>query len=228
MLKKKVVITLLILISLFVTFSKKTLANPTTSIFVSPSTKTVDVDDTFSIDVKISDVTNLTCWEFKLYFNNAVLNCTDAAEGPFLKSGGSTFWQETIDNPGGKVHLASTLLGLTSVNGSGFLATVTFKAIASGDSTLHLADTKLGDEHIPPLPISHNTVDGNVTVTGGQLPGDANGDCKVDWKDLLIFAMAYGSSEGEPAYVPEADFNSDGKIDWKDLLVLARNYGTTC
>ena len=68
-------------------------------------------------------------------------------------------------------------------------------------------------------------IDGTVKVT---IPGDVNGDCKVDWKDLLVLAMAYGSNKGEPRYVAEADFNSDGKIDWKDLLVLARNYGTTC
>ena len=59
------------------------------------------------------------------------------------------------------------------------------------------------------------------------LPGDANEDGKVDWKDLLVLARAYGSKLGEAAYVPEADFNGDGKIDWKDLLVLARNYGRT-
>ena len=67
--------------------------------------------------------------------------------------------------------------------------------------------------------------DGTVKI---KIPGDANGDKKVDWQDLLIFARAYGSFQGEPAYVPEADFNSDGKIDWKDLLALARNYGKTC
>jgi len=60
-----------------------------------------------------------------------------------------------------------------------------------------------------------------------SMPGDANDDSKVDWKDLLILARAYGSKPGEAAYVPEADFNSDGKIDWKDLLTLARNYGRT-
>jgi len=57
------------------------------------------------------------------------------------------------------------------------------------------------------------------------IEGDINKDTEVDWKDLLILAMAYGSEEGEESYVPEADFNSDGEIDWKDLLVLAQNYG---
>ena len=68
-------------------------------------------------------------------------------------------------------------------------------------------------------------IDGTVMI---KILGDINGDGQVGWRDLLILAMAYGSIEGEPGYVPEADFNSDGKIDWKDLLVLARNYGKTC
>ena len=59
-----------------------------------------------------------------------------------------------------------------------------------------------------------------------KVSGDIYLDGRVDWKDLLILARAYGSSIGEPGYVPEADFNSDGKIDWKDLLTLALNYGS--
>jgi len=58
-----------------------------------------------------------------------------------------------------------------------------------------------------------------------EFSGDINEDGRVDWNDLLIFAMAYGCNEGESGYVAEADFNSDGKIDWQDLLTLALNYG---
>lgn len=55
--------------------------------------------------------------------------------------------------------------------------------------------------------------------------GDINSDEEVNWRDLLTFALAYGSMEGEPKYVPEADFNDDGEIDWQDLLLLAQSYG---
>jgi hypothetical protein len=58
-----------------------------------------------------------------------------------------------------------------------------------------------------------------------QLPGDINGDYKVDHKDLLLLAGAYGSNEGEPNYDPEADIDNDGKVDHRDLLILAANYG---
>lgn len=57
------------------------------------------------------------------------------------------------------------------------------------------------------------------------ISGDINKDMKVDWKDLLMLARAYGAEKGEPSYLPGADLNDDDEIDWKDLLILAMNYG---
>lgn len=68
----------------------------------------------------------------------------------------------------------------------------------------------------------NSLTDGFFRIT---IPGDINGDFKVDHKDLLLLAGAYGSPIGEPRYVPEADVDNDGKVDHKDLLILAGNYG---
>jgi hypothetical protein len=149
-------------------FTLKTSATSTT-IAVDPSTSTATVGETFSININVTDVTNLTCWEFKLYFRNDVLNCTAVSEGPFLKSVGSTFFNKTILNnyntTHGQILAYSTLLGPVSISGSGVIATITFKAIGVGDTLLDLTDTKLGDEKIPPQPIPHTTTDGTATVT---------------------------------------------------------------
>jgi hypothetical protein len=53
------------------------------------------------------------------------------------------------------------------------------------------------------------------------VPGDANGDRKVDFVDLLILAQNYGKSGG----FPQGDFNADGSVGFDDLLLLAQNYG---
>jgi parallel beta-helix repeat protein len=55
--------------------------------------------------------------------------------------------------------------------------------------------------------------------------GDINGDFKVDHKDLLLLASAYGSKTGDAEYISEADIDCSGKVDHKDLLILASNYG---
>lgn len=147
-------------------FTTHVLANPSTVIYVSPDSKTVNVGDTFSVNVEVADVVGLTCWQFTLYFNKAVLQCTGATEGPFLKSGGGTIFGKTIDNTNGNVAPYCSLLGNTQVSGSGVLVIITFSATAAGQSTLHLADTLLGNTQIPPKDMPHSTSDGVVYVGG--------------------------------------------------------------
>ena len=139
-----------------------------TTLGINPPESYVTVNKTFSVDVNVTNVANLTSWQFTAYFLNSVLNCTNVVEGPFLKSGGSTFFNKTITNnynsTYGKILAYSTLLGLTEVDGSGVLATITFTPLGIGDTPIHLSDTKLGDTNIPPNPIDHTTSDGTVHV----------------------------------------------------------------
>jgi CARDB/Cohesin domain len=143
----------------------------TTTVAISPTSTVANLGDTFSVNVTVTDIVNFTSWELKIYWLKAVLNCTNAVEGPFLKTGGSTFFNKTIydnyNSTHGYILAYSTLLGMTAVNGGGVIVTVTFKAVGGGITPLTLKDTKLGDEKIPPQPIPHVDVDGTVTVTGG-------------------------------------------------------------
>lgn len=60
----------------------------------------------------------------------------------------------------------------------------------------------------------------------GTLPGDANGDCKVDGVDFVVVFNHYGlpASGG----VTEGDFNGDGKVDGVDYVILLNHYGWVC
>jgi len=150
--------------------SVRVLAAPTT-VQVDPPSSNVAVLATFNINITVTDVQNLTGWEFKLFYKNAVLNCTGVTQGPFLMTGGSTFMTKQINNnynsTHGRILAGCALLGQNvSANGSGTLTTVTFRAVGGGDSVLDLVDTKLSDEKIPPQPIPHSAVDGTVHVTG--------------------------------------------------------------
>jgi hypothetical protein len=56
------------------------------------------------------------------------------------------------------------------------------------------------------------------------LSGDANGDRRVDFGDLVVLAQNYGGSgRGWAA----GDFTGDGMVSFADLVVMAQRYGVT-
>jgi len=66
----------------------------------------------------------------------------------------------------------------------------------------------------------------DILITGGpRLPGDVNGDGKVDSQDLGALGIAYGSKLGDPNWNPAADFDANGAVDSRDLGILGANYG---
>jgi hypothetical protein len=62
----------------------------------------------------------------------------------------------------------------------------------------------------------------NCTCT---LPGDVNGDWKVDIKDLAAVGKAYGSVPGSGNWNANADFNGDWRISLMDLVIVGKNFG---
>lgn len=55
--------------------------------------------------------------------------------------------------------------------------------------------------------------------------GDCNGDNEVSVGDYAVISSAFGSSEGEPGWDPQADLNGDGSVDIGDLAILSTNFG---
>jgi parallel beta-helix repeat protein len=62
-----------------------------------------------------------------------------------------------------------------------------------------------------------------VVVT---IPGDVNGNSKVNYEDLFRLADAYGSTPDDDNWDPECDINDDDKVNYVDLFTLADYYGT--
>jgi parallel beta-helix repeat protein len=76
-----------------------------------------------------------------------------------------------------------------------------------------------------------NALSTGATDPPTTIPGDINGDGKVNLQDLVIFANAYGTTPasggipGDPhAWNPNADINGDLKVDDGDLAILANHY----
>jgi dUTPase len=64
----------------------------------------------------------------------------------------------------------------------------------------------------------------DVTLEFNFLPGDANGDGAIDFRDLVALAQNYGRA---PRDFSQGDFNYDGTVDFRDLVVLAQGYNTS-
>jgi adhesin HecA-like repeat protein len=132
---------------------------------IEPPSQSVHAGQSFSLDVKITGVTDLFAFQFALAFTPGVLAATSITEGPFLARGGTTFFiPGTIDNAGGTIAATGdSLLGpLAGVTGSGTLATISFQALAGGTSPLTLTQVLLLDSQLGEIPVSLRA--GAVTV----------------------------------------------------------------
>jgi hypothetical protein len=147
-------------------FQTSSHATGTTVLNFDPPLAIVQIDQTFSINITIDQVMDLCSWEFRLYFKNDVLEATAYEEGPFLRSGGPTFlWPQSFTNNYNATHGQAWLACVSmwqgpGVNGSGVLATITFKAKNWGTSRLNLRNTYLYNSAYQP--IDHTAVDGTV------------------------------------------------------------------
>jgi general secretion pathway protein D len=116
------------------------------------------VGDTFSINVNVTNISDLYAYQLDLTYDPTLLSAVSVSEGPFLASGGTTFFiPGTIDNVGGSVTAtADALIGaISGVNGSGTLLTFQFTAIGAGTSALNIANPTFLDS-------SFNDITGNI------------------------------------------------------------------
>ena len=50
-------------------------------------------------------------------------------------------------------------------------------------------------------------------------------DGDVDFSDFLLFASAFGTTEGGPGYNPSADLDGDGAVVFSDFLIFVSAFG---
>jgi hypothetical protein len=99
----------------------------------------VTVGSALTLSVKITDALDLSAFQFDLAFNPAVLRAASVTEGPFLGTGGNTFFDAgSINNTTGRItSIFDTLIGaVPGVSGTGNLVTLNFNVIGAGLSSL--------------------------------------------------------------------------------------------
>ncbi len=150
-------------------------ASPEASIAVDPSIMVANPDQYFTINITITDVTDLFSYEAKLGFEGDVLEALGATERLFLKEGTTsplgTFFTYKIERQvlGTFIYVACVTLGrYPGVSGNGNLFTVDLMVRDGGISNLRLYDTILLDSN--GTQISHGTSGGifHTTVPRAQ------------------------------------------------------------
>jgi len=121
---------------------------------------------TFSVNIVITDVVDLTGYEFKLRYDTRVLNATSLTIQPFFAQ--YKIWIAQIYWVEGYVHCAVSLPiiypPLPGVSGSGTLATIAFAVVGSGESVLDLYETGLVNSK--GYPIYYEVYDGYFSNMG--------------------------------------------------------------
>ena len=153
------------------------MGQPTAVVSVQPANiSDLTLGETFSINLTISNVTNLAGWQFTLYYQSTVLNLTASSPsdaGSILPTGNAILFtldfQPNYNATTGLITLWYEQIkgSVVGVNGSGLLATISFTVIGSGGSFLHLGDgpvylNKLTDSKNNLIPFT--VVNGEVMV----------------------------------------------------------------
>ncbi|MBI2860286.1 MAG: hypothetical protein HYX91_02115 [Chloroflexi bacterium] len=177
----------------------------------------VSPGSTFTASLKIQWVEDLDAASYIVSANRSVLQLVDVTSGNISGTGiPVSLWNE---NPAGSgsYSVVQNLDGFQGVSGEGVLAVLHFKAVGDlGTSTwITVSDGVL----------SNNLAQEIQSVWAGQqvnisiLPGDANGDGKVNSIDITkVERIIVGLDDATPG----ADANQDGKINAVDVTKVER------
>jgi cohesin domain-containing protein/PEP-CTERM motif-containing protein len=158
------------------------------NVLISPSSQTVSVGQTFTLDINIDQIPDLFDYQFSLTFDPAVLAAQSVTEGAlFANTGDSFFSPGTIDNTAGSIlTTVDTLFGnVPGVSGPGTLATVQFTAIAAGMTSIDISpvdDLILQNSKGNTLPVTAHSAD-IIAVTSIPEPATLS---------LLTLALIFG------------------------------------
>lgn len=155
---------------------------------VSAGSATVDIGDTFTIQISIADAQDLSAWQFDLAFDPLRLEALSVAEGVCMSSAGETtlFSGGSIDNRAGLILgvIDSFVDFPPNPCSDGVLAEIEFTALSNGLTALTLSDVFVNwsDAEIA-------VVAGAVCV-GGNSPSDCSAGPSVPEPGTLALVAA--------------------------------------
>jgi len=181
-----------------------------TTVLISPPTVTADKNASFSVVVRVENVTGLHGSKIIITFDPAVLQVQSVSRGAFLRSTGySSFYSPSIDNINGKVQTDEAIFGQEVISGSGELAIITFLGINDGASTIAITTVDLRD--LDNQPIAAVKQDGAVQIGQGGTLNQAPDVTGLP--DQSIHAGESFSTIPLDDYVTDPD-NIDSDLTW--------------
>ena len=197
---------------------------------------TVKKDDVFTVNVTIENVPldpGIVGIQFSLVWDPAILTALKLTDVVFHEVTPSAeydnIWQLQNKISEGQVEYAYTWLdanraragGYLPISGNHTVATIEFKALSEGTTSLRLWTLIVADPNGQRL--GYVYFDSTVNVIDCVIL-DINRDGKVDLYDAILLANAYNSTPGKINWNPNADINGDNIVDIYDAILLANHY----
>jgi hypothetical protein len=174
-------------------------------------------DRDFTAVIRVSQVDGFDAANYTVQYNESVLQLTNVTAGRLNGADIPVDVWDTGDGTGSAV-VVQNVPGTPGVSGSGFLAVLHFHVIGTGNDTssINLVSGVLGDKEARAIQ-SQWFGDSVKVVT--VLPGDANGDERVDALDITRTEMII---VGVASATPGADANGDGAVNALDITMIER------
>jgi hypothetical protein len=148
-LREKIVIMILMLAVASLMVNKGG-AYYTLTVYVDPPKNNVNVDSTFTVNVKLLNGVDVFVEQFFLYWYVPALSVVSYQEGDFLSQGvsGTTSPVFKVSNESGYFKFWDVRLGqkIGGVSGSGIMASVTFLVKSTASTGLYLSEIHIGNE----------------------------------------------------------------------------------
>jgi parallel beta-helix repeat protein len=180
-------------------------------------------------EVYVVDNVYMDGWIHVGYHDIAVLNITTSRV--LIGRGFNVTISVTLENQGDYnetfdlfVYSNSTVVGVFNVEllvGNSTIISFTWgtSGFAYGNYTVNADAVPVPSE----TELEDNTL--SIGMIKVSIPGDINGDFKVDPYDFALFSRAYGTTPGMPKWNMYADFNCNDRVGPEDFAIMSKYYG---
>lgn len=158
----------------------QTAAQASAAVSLDPDSPTINVDRTVVVNIQIQDVSNLFGADIRLEYDPSVVEVVDdntlvpgtqinSGDFPDIDGGRGFVAQNEVDPEEGTIGYAMTLLNPAEpVDGSGTLASITFRGKAVDTSDVTFTSVLLSDDNANRIPVTKSGA--TITVAGEPAP----------------------------------------------------------